>query len=236
MLTHFLGLFSGNVTRVSRYLFHPVWHTLRRCLVFLCWCGLCENNGTGKIGSRTPSPSCYEAHFHCISASLQIQCKLMWMGKAELKKNNTEVAFAQCAVTPYCKEDFLLFTCRISSEDGFNNVSCEIISQTVAAVCLRPNICLRSIKYVLTFMEILPTGFWVFQFYIFNRNKVKKKKPDVLTRKAPEIPTSCLLLYCTESFFISLKWFAQNSSALITWLTTRSLYNWKRTGSSWSIL
>lgn len=99
-----------------------------------------------------------------------------WVRLNLKKNNNTEVAFVQCAVTSYCKEDFLLFTCRISSEDGFNNVSCEIISQTVAAVCLRPNICLRSIKYVLTFMEILPTGLWVFQFYIFYRNKVKKKQ------------------------------------------------------------
>lgn len=71
----------------------------------------------------------------------------------------TEVAFAQCAATPYCKEDLVLLTCRIRSEDGLNNVSCEIISQTIAAICLRSNICLRNIKYVLTFKKAPPSGF-----------------------------------------------------------------------------
>lgn len=75
-----------------------------------------------------------------------------------LNLKNTAVAFAQCAVTPYCKEDVFLLTCRISSEDGLNNVSCEIISQTIAAICLRSNICLRSIKYVLTLKKIPPLG------------------------------------------------------------------------------
>lgn len=67
------------------------------------------------------------------------------MGKAEVKKN-TEVASAECAVTPYGGEDLFLLTCRISSEDGLNNVRCEIISQTIAAVCLRSDICLGSIR------------------------------------------------------------------------------------------
>lgn len=46
------------------------WHIQRRYPAFLCWCGLCGNSGTGRSESRTPSPSCREAHFHCTSASL----------------------------------------------------------------------------------------------------------------------------------------------------------------------
>lgn len=64
-------------TSEKHYPFRPAWHTRRRYPAFLCWCGLCENNGTGKSGSRTPSPSCYEAHFHYTSASLQVQCKFI---------------------------------------------------------------------------------------------------------------------------------------------------------------
>lgn len=58
-----------------------------------------------------------------------------------------------------------------------------------------------------------------------------------LTRKAADIPTSCLLLLDAEwSTELNFSRFAQNSSALITWLTTRSLYSWNSTGSSCSIL
>lgn len=76
-----------------------------------------------------------------------LHCKYIASPHELLRPNlkNTEVAFAQCAVNE-CKEDLFLLTCRISSEDGLNNVSCEIISQTIAAICLRSNICLRSIR------------------------------------------------------------------------------------------
>lgn len=40
----------------------------------------------------------------------------------------------------------MLFTCRVCSEDGFNNVSSQIISQAIAAIRLRSNVCLQSTK------------------------------------------------------------------------------------------
>lgn len=69
----------------------------------------------------------------------------LWLNLESAVKVNTKGGLAQ-SITRYVKDDFFLYTCRISSEDGLNNVSCEIISQTIAAICLWSNICLRSIK------------------------------------------------------------------------------------------
>lgn len=70
---------------------------------------------------------------------------MLWLNLERAVKANTKGGLAQ-SITHYVNDDFFLFTCGISSEDGLNNVSCEIISQTIAAIRLWSNICLRSIK------------------------------------------------------------------------------------------
>lgn len=65
--------------------------------------------------------------------------------RLNLKRQQHRSGAAQCAETPQGKEDLFLLTCRIRSEDGLDDVSREIISQAIAAVRLRSNVCLRSI-------------------------------------------------------------------------------------------
>lgn len=75
---------------------------------------------------------------------LVIQVNSIALYSLAKKNNNIRVTVCryQCQCWTHVKVGVRLITCRVCSEDGFDNVSCQIIPQAIAAIRLRSNVCL----------------------------------------------------------------------------------------------